>query len=96
MENDTPASWTEPPGDPIGFEDDVPNDLEGVKCIVRKAGQATDYMQEYSLATGALPSVLTVEDQNYDLFATLTGYEPFSILNKTATLLSVQHVMTAI
>lgn len=87
-------SYTAPPTAPIAFEGSVSGlGIDAVKCIVKRTGQSTVYSQEYSVATGATPTALPVEDQNYDMIATHPLYEVLGLSNKTAAELCISHAM---
>lgn len=93
----TDAAPTAPPTTGPHFQDSISSaDLDGVKCIIRKAGQATDYLLEYSVAEGTIPSTVPSQDENFDLFSTKDGYYPYSALDQTAAELAVTHDMIAI
>lgn len=68
----------------------------GAKIVVKKAGQATEYMFEYTIANGEGQTSLDTLDQNYDLFITHKLYEPFALLDQTAAQVLVKHDLTAL
>lgn len=93
----TEAAPTAPPTAVPEFRDSLTETaLPGVKVIIRKVGQATDYLQEYSKDDGKLPSSLASQDEKYDIFATLANYEPYSVLDQTAAEVCVMHDMIAV
>lgn len=96
MEKNEGAAPNAPPTAGPSFIVAGPTALEGVKCIIRKAGQATDYYLEYSDGNGETPSSVPERDQNYDLFATKAGYQNYSSLDKTAAQICVEHTMVAV
>lgn len=89
-------SYTAPPVTIFKVVDDIPLPIEGVKCILRKTGQATDYMTVYSDVAGLFPANCCVEDENYDIFLTKDGYVPRAETNKTAILICVSWEMVEV
>lgn len=87
---------TPPSGEVITVEDGGAVAVEGAKIVIRKAGQATDYVLEYAKADGTGDTGLVPADENWDLFLTAAGFEPYSVLDQTSVQLLVTHDMTAL
>lgn len=89
-----PGGYTDPDEDEIAAEDSVTtNPIEGVLCIIRKTGQATEYAREFTDAAGLTPTSLCDEDKNYDMILTKALYTPFILTDKTPAELCVSHQM---
>lgn len=94
IEKASPGTYLPPPATVMGFRDSVTlNPLQGVKAVVKKTGQATVYALEYSDVTGTTNCGLASEDQNFDLLATLSGYNDYSISDQTAGNTATMHDM---
>lgn len=87
------ASPAPPSGEVVSVVDEVPAAVEGAKIILRRAGQATDYVLEYSDAAGEGATSLVPADENWDLFITKAGFTPYSVLNQTSVQVLVEHTL---
>lgn len=93
IEHAAPGTYGPPVGTVIAVTDGVPNPIAGATVIVRKTGQATDYMNGYTDIAGETGEQVGVEDQNYDLFITAPGFTFAPLLNQPNNVINATHVM---
>lgn len=81
------GAFVDPSAGMILVEDSVTtNPIEGALIVVKKAGQSTEYMRNYSPVDGEIDDGLCAEDQNYDYTISAPGYTSQTFLNQTAVL----------
>lgn len=93
IESASPGTYVPPGGTVIKVTDGVPNPVVGALVIVRKTGQATDYLREYTDAAGETGATVCDEDENYDLFITATGLTFTPLLNQLHPAINATHAM---
>jgi hypothetical protein len=78
-------SYVAPSDGAVACEDSVTtNPIEGAKIVIKKTGQAVTYGDGYTEADGEFDLGIPAEDQNYDVYASASGYVSQVETNKTA------------
>lgn len=87
--------YVSPPVGQIQVQEVITLDpISGAQVIVRKAGQATNYMLTYSAADGNTGQSIAAEDELYDITITHPDYELYTVTGQTAVQIVAAHLMT--